>query len=123
MSNEYCNTVSALMDRNVEQFGDALAVIYGTEQLNYAALNELSLRVAQALVRLGIEPGDRVAFWLPNTIAYLVIYLACIRLGAIAVAVNTRYRSLEVSDIVARSGARAMVLWPGFRNIGQCKSR
>jgi len=117
MSNEYCNTVSALMDRNVEQFGDALAVIYGTEQLNYAALNELSLRVAQALVRLGIEPGDRVAFWLPNTIAYLVIYLACIRLGAIAVAVNTRYRSLEVSDIVARSGARAMVLWPGFRNI------
>jgi fatty-acyl-CoA synthase len=117
MSDEYCNTVSALMDRNVEQFGDTLAVIYGTEQLSYGTLNELSLRVARGLVRLGIEPGDRVAFWLPNTIAYLVIYLACIRLGAIAVAVNTRYRSTEVSDIVARSGARAMVLWPGFRNI------
>ena len=117
MPTKRLDTVTALIDRHAENRGDASAVIYGTEQLTYGALNQLSLQAARGLSELGIKPGDRVAFWLPNTPAYLILYLACTRLGAIAVAVNTRFRSLEVSDIVQRCGARVMVLWPGFRNI------
>jgi len=40
-----------------------------------------------------------------------------VRLGAIAVAVNTRYRAVEVADIVARSGAKVLACAPGFRRI------
>ena len=65
----------------------------------------------------GVAPGDRVALWLPNTPAWLALYLACARLGAIAVAVNTRFRASEIADIVGRSGARLLVLWPDFRGI------
>ena len=50
-----------------------------------------SLRAAQGLADLGVGPGDRVALWLPNVPAYPILYFACARLGAIAVAVNTRY--------------------------------
>ena len=42
--------------------------------------------------------------------AWLALYLACARLGAIAVAVNTRFRSSEIADILGRSGARLLVL-------------
>ena len=46
-----------------------------------------------------------------------ILYFACARLGAIAVAVNTRYRAVEVADIVGRSGAKVLACAPGFRRI------
>src|SRR5262249_32673598 len=66
---------------------------------------------------LGVGPGDRVALWLPNILAYPILYFACARLGAIAVAINTRYRAVEVADIVGRSGAKVLACAPGFRRI------
>ena len=66
---------------------------------------------------MGIAAGDKVALWLPNTPAYLQLYFALGRLGAVAVAVNTRFRALEVADILARSNARALAIWPGFKDI------
>lgn len=74
-------------------------------------------KVAAGLRRLGIGKGDRVAIWLPNCPAWLEVLFGCAQIGAIAVAVNTRFRSAEVQDIVGRSGARALFMWPGFRSI------
>ena len=74
-------------------------------------------RAARGLSNLGVSHGDRVAFWLPNCPAYVVLYLACAQLGAIAVAVNTRFRSTEVADILSRSGAICLIIWPDFRDI------
>ena len=65
-----------------------------------------------------IVAGDRVAPWLPNSA--LLGPGALSRLcpaQAIAVAVNTRFRSSEIADILGRSGARLLVLWPDFRQI------
>ena len=93
------------------------ALIAGCRRIAFADLARRSRRLAGGLQRLGIGAGDRIAFWLPNIPDYLALLLACARIGAIAVAVNTRFRSAEVGDIVGRSGARALVLWPGFRNI------
>jgi fatty-acyl-CoA synthase len=73
--------------------------------------------VAQGFAELGVSAGDRVALWLPNSLAWLAAYFACARLGAIAVAVNTRFRSAEIADIVGRSGAKLLVLWPDFRHV------
>jgi fatty-acyl-CoA synthase len=73
--------------------------------------------VAGALAALGIGAGDRVALWLPNVPEWLGLYFGLARLGAIAVAVNTRFRSAEVGDIVLRSGCRALALDPSFRHI------
>jgi fatty-acyl-CoA synthase len=95
----------------------APAFIHGDRTLTFAELVECSLRAAQGLADLGVGPGDRVALWLPNVPAYPILYFACARLGAIAVAVNTRYRAVEVADIVGRSGAKVLACAPGFRNI------
>ena len=85
--------------------------------IGFRALAEESRRIAHGLGRMGVGPGDRVALWLPNVPAWLATFFACAQLGAIAVSVNTRFRSHEVADIVARSGARVLVLWPGFKGI------
>ena len=101
----------------VDETPDAPAFIHGERALSFAELLDGSARAAQGLADLGVGPGDRVALWLPNVPAYPILYFACVRLGAIAVAVNTRYRAVEVADIVARSGAKVLACAPGFRRI------
>jgi fatty-acyl-CoA synthase len=100
-----------------EETPAAPAFIDGERTLTFAELLDCSARTAQGLADLGVGPGDRVALWLPNVPAYPILYFACVRLGAIAVAVNTRYRAVEVADIVGRSGAKVLACAPGFRRI------
>lgn len=85
--------------------------------VSHQALADESARVAAGLAALGVRRGDRVALWMPNVPAWLAMLFACARLGAIAVSVNTRFRSHEVADIVGRSGAKLLLLWPGFKGI------
>ena len=85
--------------------------------LSYASLAEESARLARALSEMGVRAGDRIALWLPNVPAWLALFFACARLGAIAVSVNTRFKSHEVADIVGRSRAKLLCFWPGFRQI------
>ena len=110
-------TLTALLDRAVARHPDGAAILYENDSLTYRAFDEQVRRAAGFLAAQGIGAGDRVAFWLPNTPAYLILYFACGRLGAVAVAVNTRFRAAEVGDIIRRSGARMLVLWPDFRGI------
>ncbi len=83
----------------------------------YMALADEGARLARALRGLGVRPGDRVALWLPNIPAWFSLFFACARLGAIAVSVNTRFKSHEVADIVGRARAKLLCFWPGFRQI------
>jgi hypothetical protein len=85
--------------------------------LAYRALERESASVARGLQELGLRRGDRVALWLPSIPAWLATFAACARLGAIAVSLNTRFRSAEIADILSRSRCRALVYWPHFRNI------
>ncbi|CAH1658229.1 AMP-binding domain-containing protein [Hyphomicrobiales bacterium] len=84
---------------------------------DYTELHERSLRVAGGLARQGIGEGDRVALWLPNGLAYLDLVHACHHLGAVAVAINTRFRTAEAQSILQRTGARALAIAPGFKDI------
>jgi fatty-acyl-CoA synthase len=93
------------------------AVVAGARTITYGMLAEKSRRVAGALASLGIGPGDRVALWLPNVPEWLVLCFALARLGAIGVAVNTRFRSAEFGDIVSRTGCRALALDPFFGRV------
>jgi fatty-acyl-CoA synthase len=110
-------TLCAFLDGLAAAAPDAPALIDRDRLLAYAAFAGESARLAAGLASLGIRAGDRVALWLPNLPAWLATFFACGRLGAIAVSVNTRYRSHEVADIVGRTGCKAIVFWPGFRNI------
>lgn len=110
-------TLTGLLAGLVARVGGAPAIRYGGAAVSFAELDRRARRVARGLADLGVGPGDRVALWLPNGPAWLEVFFACARLGAIAVAVNTRFRSAEVGDIVGRSGAKILVLWPGFKGI------
>jgi len=110
-------TLAALADWLAAGKPDAPALIDRDRPISYAVLADESARLAAGLASLGIRVGDRVALWLPNLPAWVATFFACGRLGAIAVSVNTRFRSHELADIVRRAGCKAIVFWPGFRSI------
>ncbi|AQA25785.1 hypothetical protein BTZ20_5193 [Rhodococcus sp. MTM3W5.2] len=64
--------------------------------------------VARALIARGIEPGDRVALWAPNTYHWVIAALATHYAGAVLVPINTRYTGTEALDLVIRTKARAL---------------
>jgi fatty-acyl-CoA synthase len=110
-------TLAAFLRERALAAPDEPALIDRDRPVTAAALADEAARVAAGLRALGIGPGDRVALWLPDVPAWLVAFLACARLGAIAVSVNTRFRAAEIADVVGRAGCRAIVCWPGFRGI------
>ena len=100
-----------------ERAGGAPALVgAGGDRMSFAELGQRANRVAGGLAELGVGNGDRVALWLPNCPEWLVLHLALARLGAVSVAINTRYRAHEVQDILSRSEASALAVWPGLKD-------
>jgi len=110
-------TLTGLLDLQVERRSDVPAMYYRGATTTYAALAAESRRVARGLSSLGVGRGDRVSLWLPNTPAWFAAFFACARLGAIALATNTRFRAAEMEDILGRSEAKVLLYWPAFRGI------
>lgn len=91
-------------------FPDKTALSFEGQELTYAELEELSAHASSHLSGLGIGKGDRVALVLGNVPAFPVWYYGILRLGAIAVSVNTRLTGEEVEFIVSDCGAKAVVV-------------
>ncbi|HEX6013477.1 MAG TPA: AMP-binding protein, partial [Geminicoccaceae bacterium] len=64
--------------------------------LSYADLLDLSGRMANALVDLGVKPGDRVAAQVEKSPEALMVYLASLRAGAVYLPLNTAYTAGEI---------------------------
>ncbi len=95
----------------------APAMWYEGREITYAELDERIRRLAAGFHALGIRKGDVVSLWLPNTPAWMVLFFALARIGAMALATNTRFRSKELNDILLRSKAKAIVYWPEYRHV------
>ena len=111
------HTLTGLVAARTRSRAAAPALVYRDELVSYAALEAESARLARGLRDLGVGVGDRVAVWLPNTPAWIAALIACARLGAIAVASNTRFRSHEMAHLLERTAPKVLLLWPGFRRI------
>jgi len=92
-------------------------LIYQGQALHASDWLQRVAEYAAGLTALGLRRGDSMALWLPNCPEWIYLHLAAMELGVATVAVNTRFRSAEVADIVGRSEARALVYWPGFLGI------
>jgi fatty-acyl-CoA synthase len=110
---EYPRTLGALMTwSGLDPAGSAVTDVAGT--LSRRAFHDRVLCFTAGLRKAGVDPGARVALWLPNGADYLAVIFACARLGALAVHVNTRFRTAEVGSLLRRSRAVALVTEWGF---------
>jgi acyl-CoA synthetase (AMP-forming)/AMP-acid ligase II len=97
-----------------DRFGDAEAVVDGPLRLTYIELAERIRRASGAFAELGIDKGDRVAIWAPNSAEWIIAALGLVTSGGVLVPVNTRFKAEEAADVVSRSGAKAVMVQRGF---------
>src|SRR3954471_4918733 len=80
-----------------------------TTDLSYGWLQERSERAAAALVRLGVQPGDRVATLMGKSAELVVVLLGIWRLGAVHVPLFTAFAAPAIEIRLRSSGASAVV--------------
>jgi acyl-CoA synthetase (AMP-forming)/AMP-acid ligase II len=104
-------TIPAAAERAARDFGDAPALAEpGGPRLSWRELHEQASVVARAFMAGGVQPGDRVAIWSPNTHHWVAGALGALRAGAVLVPVSTRFTGPEALDVITRSGARALLV-------------
>jgi HIP---CoA ligase len=103
-------TLPALLEESSRRHSARTAVIDGETRLSYTELAELVGRAQRSLMAAGVEPGDRVCVWSPNTHHWVVAALATHCAGASLVTLNTRFTGAEALDILERTSARVLFL-------------
>jgi len=93
-------TARALLDAVAARSGERPAMVFGDERVTFARFRQRVETLARGLSALGIEPGDKVAIWLPNRPAWFFAQYACATIGAIVVALNPRYKAHELTYIL-----------------------
>jgi malonyl-CoA/methylmalonyl-CoA synthetase len=83
--------------------------------LSYSALRDQSGRFAAALMRRGVAPGDRVAVQVDKSVEAVLLYLACLRMGAVFVPINTANTPNEVGYFLRDAQPRVAVICPAER--------
>jgi fatty-acyl-CoA synthase len=93
---------------------DKLAVRDSQRDLTFAAWHERGNRLANGLLDLGLERGDRVAVLAYNCVEWLEVYVALARAGLVAVPVNFRLTPGEIGYIAGHCEAKAVIAQHGL---------
>lgn len=105
--------IADILRANAAATPDAPAIIEADAVTSFAALDRLANRVANALARDGVRPGDRVAFLGSNSPAFLAVLYGAAKMGAIPTALNNRLAPAEISHILADAQPSVVVVGAG----------
>jgi carnitine-CoA ligase len=108
-------SVADLLEQRSAEQPDRLLVACGEERRTYREAAATAATLAAALAAVGVAPGDRVAFLVPNRMERIDLFFACARLGAVQVPLNTFLKGEFLRHQLADSGAAtAVVDGPGL---------
>ncbi len=113
--NSLDHSMPELIRQAAADYGDDLFLIEEKgEALSFRRLEQRGEQAARALLGHGIEHGDRVAIWAPNSGAWIIAACAIEMIGAIMVPINTRFRGAEACYILGKSRAKLLFTVAGF---------
>jgi len=104
------NAAALFVDAPVEEgLGDRVALVTPTGSLDYAGLQRLTDRAAHALRALGVEPEQRVALLMADGAGWAATFFGALKLGAVAVPINTRLGPADLRTVLADCRPRVLV--------------
>jgi fatty-acyl-CoA synthase len=108
-------SVLEFRDRAETYFGDRVGVVDGDRRFTYRQFGERTHRLANALVDLGVVPGDRVSFITYNTHQLLEAYYGVLEAGAVLNPINIRLTHTEIAYILDHAGSKVVFFHKDFK--------
>jgi fatty-acyl-CoA synthase len=110
-------TVGAFFDDIADRFHDRDALIVPGQGIRwtYGELQRHVNFLASSLLRLGLEPGDRIGIWSPNNFEWVLTQFATAKAGLVLVNINPAYRRAELEYALNKVGCKALILSPNFK--------
>ena len=103
-------TIGDMIDRaNRNVSRDREALFFATQRWSFSALQADCDRAARGLMQCGIGPGDKVSLWLPNCPEWLHLLFAVMKIGAILVPINTRFRTHDLDYVLRQSESTTLI--------------
>ncbi|MFO1035555.1 MAG: acyl-CoA synthetase [Geminicoccaceae bacterium] len=110
-------TPLTFLDRTADVYPDRIACVHGEQRTTYAELRRRARRLASALTRHGVKPGDTVAVMLPNTPEMLEAHFGVPMCGAVLNALNYRLDPAAIAFILDHGEAKVLITDTEFAGI------
>ncbi|MBA7691600.1 Long-chain-fatty-acid--CoA ligase [subsurface metagenome] len=88
-----------MLEQTANKYPNKTAIVMGERRLSYAELDEASSKFANALIKMGVRKGDRVAMLSANSPEFVTTYFGVIKAGGIAVPLDIRYKVAELASL------------------------
>ncbi|MFL6060929.1 MAG: long-chain-fatty-acid--CoA ligase [Marmoricola sp.] len=105
--------LSIFLEDSARRYPDRDALVLGDTRLTYAQVDGLANQVANLLVDMGVEPGDKVALTCPNLPYFPIIYYGILKAGGVVVPMNVLNKGRENSYYLDDSGAKVYFCFQG----------
>ncbi len=105
-------TLVDMFKSSEQKFPDNPALIFAGKTTTYREMNLRIERLAKVFVKRGVQKGDRISIFMPNSANWVITFFAILRVGAVAVQTNTLYVENELKALLKDSGAIGIVSIP-----------
>ena len=97
-----------LMDMQAEKYGDKDAIVFPEGRYSYQDIAMHAQNISKALLALGVEPGDRVGYFLQECIDTIGIIIGAAKIGAITAPINSRFKTTELEQVIVHAGMKVI---------------
>jgi long-chain acyl-CoA synthetase len=101
--------VASYVENSMHAHPDRTAVIFEDEKWTYRQLDAEINRVANGLVAMGVEKGDRVSLFLPNCVEFFFWYFGVMKMGAVVNPINVMFKEKELDYVVRDCTPKVLV--------------
>ena len=110
---EYRNWINVtslgdLMDMQAEKYGDKDAIVFPDGRYSYQDIATYAQNISKALLALGVEPGDRVGYFLQECIDTIGIIIGAAKIGAVTAPINSRFKTTELEQVIVHAGMKVI---------------
>lgn len=109
--------LSTLLQENTRRYPNKTAIIFGETSLTYTQVNAAANQVANGLVSIGIQPGDKVALSCLNLPYFPIIYFGILKAGAVVVPLSVLLKKDEIAFHLMDSDAKAYFCFVGTEEL------
>ena len=106
--------VPEILYRNARKYPQKTALIYGKQSWTFSELDQLSNKVANSLLELGVKKGDHISMMMTSSEKFIATYFGILKAGAVVTPVNSKFMKPEVAYIVNNNDSKYFIFSDTF---------